>query len=568
MPIYGGKDKDLKRDCTAIVSSMEEDRSTWLTPIKEIAQLVSPYRFLDPNAQPGKAGRQDTNIYNMGSVRYLDRYAAGMQGGLSNKAMPWFSLEAGLFEGADVPPAVKAWLDEVTIILYAMMAHSNTYDTLYTMYHDHGGFGTAFSLIVHDYENVGWMLPFEAGRYMISQNAYRRVQTSAISYWETAPALVDQFGEDAVPEAIRNLATKNNYKERFEVIQIIMPNQRMLGHPELGKWKYLSIRYLKDSNTDQFLKLHGFNDNPVIVPRMLKRSDTPYGFGLGHKILGDSKQLQKSQKLLNLGIETITRPPVTVDGSVDIRQGVNLLPGGQTFVNGMAQAGGGGHGGVQPIYKHSIDISAIASSVSDTLLAIREGLFNDLFLMLANMEARAQITAEEIARRHQERVMMLGPIMEPLEREGLDPLITRYFNLGWDAGIFPEPPRELSGSDINIRYTSVLRQTMELQKAAPLNEFVSTIGTLAQIDQDAIYRLDTDEAIDEYHRILGAPGRVLRPKDKAWELIQGRNEQAQMTQSAETARTAAEAAKLASEANVGDRNVLEALTGATGGVRP
>lgn len=573
MAIFGYKDSELMKKCKRIISSAEADQHDWLADVEDIAGYVSPWRYSPLNGSEESKSRKDYKIFNMAAVRMGDRYAAGMQGGLTNKAVPWFMLESGQYDRYDQPPDSKAWMDECTSICNSIIAHSNCYESLYTIYHDHGIFGTACSGALDDYEDVVRLLPWEAGRYLLVQDSARRVNILVIPYWEIGPTLFKSFGGENVSQGVKSASDNSDYKTKFKVYQVVMPNTDMTGDPRVGRWRYLSLRF-EEGSDDKFLKVSGFNDFPALTPRLMKRSDMAYGYGLGHKILGDVRQLQKGQKMLNLATDLTVDPPVIADGTIaNRREGIDRLPGGTTWVNGMAGTATGysGKSGVSPLFSTSPDLQAISLQVENTIVAIREGLFNDLFLMLANMQNRAQITAEEIARRHQERVMMLGPIMEPLEKELLDPLVTFVFHRAWDAGILPPPPSEMNGSDINIRYTSVLRQTMELAKAAPLNEYVSTIGTLAQIDQGVLHRFDADAAAKEYHRILGAPGSVERDDREVWELRQQDAQQAQAqaaAQNVEAAKTAAEAARLASQANTGNGNLLEALARSNGGARP
>ena len=57
---------------------------------------------------------------------------------------------------------------------------------------------------------------------------------------------------------------------------------------------------------------------------------------------------------------------------------------------------------------------------------IQRAFYEDLFLMLANSDRR-QITAREIAERHEEKLLMLGPVLERIHGELLDPLIDVTF---------------------------------------------------------------------------------------------------------------------------------------------
>ena len=58
-------------------------------------------------------------------------------------------------------------------------------------------------------------------------------------------------------------------------------------------------------------------------------------------------------------------------------------------------------------------------------------IFVNLFLMLMNFD-KNNMTAQEVAERQQEKIMMMGPILYRLQTEFLDPLVfSCYLALLW-----------------------------------------------------------------------------------------------------------------------------------------
>ena len=80
----------------------------------------------------------------------------------------------------------------------------------------------------------------------------------------------------------------------------------------------------------------------------------------------------------------------------------------------------------------------------------------DMFLMIDGQSG--QMTATEVAERHQEKLLMLGPVLERLQNEILDPLIEITFAQMIEAGIVPRPPDELQGKELNVEFISMLAQ--------------------------------------------------------------------------------------------------------------
>jgi hypothetical protein len=82
-------------------------------------------------------------------------------------------------------------------------------------------------------------------------------------------------------------------------------------------------------------------------------------------------------------------------------------------------------------------------------------------MMLANA-TDTRMTATEVAERHEEKLLMLGPVLERLHNELLDPLIDTTFSRMIEAGAVPPPPEELLGVELNVEYVSVMAQAMKL----------------------------------------------------------------------------------------------------------
>lgn len=59
---------------------------------------------------------------------------------------------------------------------------------------------------------------------------------------------------------------------------------------------------------------------------------------------------------------------------------------------------------------------------------LHEGLYSDLFKMLIQNDRR-QITATEIEAREQEKLILVGPVVERLHKELLSPVIRRTYEL-------------------------------------------------------------------------------------------------------------------------------------------
>ena len=144
-----------------------------------------------------------------------------------------------------------------------------------------------------------------------------------------------------------------------------------------------------------------------------------------------------------------------------------------------------------------------------------------MFLMISNVDA-GKMTATEVAERTQEKMMMLGPVLERLKNELLDPLIERTFNICLRAGILPQPPEEIQGRELHVSYISMIAQA---QKAAALNTIrqgCAFAAELAEANPDVLDYLDYDGALREGLTAIGATPKMIRAEEEVQNTRQNR----------------------------------------------
>lgn len=159
--------------------------------------------------------------------------------------------------------------------------------------------------------------------------------------------------------------------------------------------------------------------------------------------------------------------------------------------------------------------------------------------MLANSN-RSQITAREVAERHEEKLLMLGPVLERLHNELLDPLIDRTFNIALAAGIFPEIPVELQDTELRVEYISVLAQAQRLVASAGTEQLAGFVAQLTNIWPEARHKFNPAQAIDDFSAALGTAPDLVRGDDEYDEIIQAEQQQQQQAQQQQEAMAAAD----------------------------
>jgi hypothetical protein len=185
--------------------------------------------------------------------------------------------------------------------------------------------------------------------------------------------------------------------------------------------------------------------------------------------------------------------------------------------------------------------------------------------MLAN-QSDARMTATEVAERHEEKLLMLGPVLERLQNELLDPLIEMTFDQIMEAGIAPPPPEELQGSPINVELVSMLAQAQRAVGTNSIDRFIGNLGAVAQFKPEVLDKLDADKWADIYADSLGLPAQIMVAEDQVQALRQQRAQAQQAAQqSALMNQTADTANKLAAAKTGGEPNALTDATRAFSG---
>jgi hypothetical protein len=145
---------------------------------------------------------------------------------------------------------------------------------------------------------------------------------------------------------------------------------------------------------------------------------------------------------------------------------------------------------------------------------IRGAFYADLFLMLSQANV-SNMTATEVAERHEEKLLMLGPVLERLHNELLKPLIDIVFRYMIEAHIVPTPPQEMQGMELNVQFVSMLAQAQRAVQTNSIDRFVMSLGTVASLGKPEVMdKFDADQWVDNYSDLLGVDPHLITADDK------------------------------------------------------
>lgn len=549
---------------------LKQDRdSKWLPKWKNQRDYLSPSegQFEGDEVNDGK--RRDQKMNNKRPIRSAQTLAAGMASGMASQARPWFNLEAPT--GVPRNSNVMRWLFEVQESMRNVLSKSNLYNILPQLFHAQGVYGTGCMAALPDEQDVVRFYHYPIGTYALDTSARGVVDTFYREYTMTARQMEQQFGKDSLKPNTQQMAEKGSLLA-ITVCHLIEPNPDAdMTRADNLSMPWRSTYWEKGSNDGLVLRQSGFQTFPVMAPRWDVNGVNVYGNGPGDVALGKSRELQLLEADKLRIVQQLARPAVTAPLSMR-GMAANLVPGGTVWVPDQLVGQS-----FQPAYVP--DPSAlpnVRAEIDQCERAVAEAYFEDLFLLIS--QADGQMTAAEVIQRKEEKMLMLGPVVERNNDELFDPLMDQVFQImveqstprwmGLVPGVplIPPPPEELAGVPLTVEYISILAQAQKAISASVIERSLQFTGMMIQSGfTEAADSINPDAMQAAYYAAIGAPPTILRDAEQVAGIRQARAEQQQQQMMAEQGMAMAQGAKTLAETPTEGDTALTAMLGAMGG---
>lgn len=541
-------------------ADLKNERRGWEPAWRDYCEYIAPHRsrfLVSESANEVNRGdfrSRDRRINSVAS-RSLSILASGIQSGLTSKARQWFLLTHPDPEVSRYRP-VREWYDKVQEILEGIYRRSNVYSSLLHTYTEMACFGVGALLVREHPDKVISCRPFTVGSYWLSLDQWFEVDGFWYVEYLTAKQLEQTYGREKLPRMVVSCLEGNREETRFEMVNAILKHPERYGVKSKEGYEACSVHFLSSGNDGgDFLRTSYYRSWPVMTPRWDAIDADVYGVPPTEDLIGDVKMLQRMEQDILKGIAKSVTPPMRIPPEMERRQ-LNLQPGGINVVSNMSEHAVAPLLAVQP---HVQELQAKIDRVEEN---IRDGLYTSLFLALLTQD-NPQMTAREVAERHEEKLLMLGPVLERIHYELLDPLITRTFVLAVEAGVIPPPPEGIDLGDTEIEYVSILSQAQKAVGVSRIEQSVAFLGSLVSVYPELRHALDPQKTFKEYNNMIGVRAGIFRTEDEYNQAVQQEQQRQALAQSASVAEPLANSAKLMSEVNPADLNRL--LVGDFGG---
>jgi len=153
-----------------------------------------------------------------------------------------------------------------------------------------------------------------------------------------------------------------------------------------------------------------------------------------------------------------------------------------------------GSTGYQPAFKIDPKIGELQDDMRGVEKRIQDAFYDDLFLMISQLDTVR--TATEIDARREEKLVMLGPALDRLQREGLAKDISRIFGIMARRGLFPPMPEAMEGFPLKIEY-SLLADLQRASATTSIERLWAFAGSISAGVPSVLDDVDADASIEE-----------------------------------------------------------------------
>lgn len=514
---------------------LKQTRQSYLDKWRAVAKYISPFsgRF----DKDHDTGTRDLNLIKDSEATVdLNILVSGLMSGASSPVRPWFNLQPSdpsLMEDHDV----MVWCSQVQQLLLKIFARSNTYNTLHQLYKELALFGVAADIVYDNYDTVIEHHLLSAGEYCLATDHLGIVNTLYREFEMTTAQAVEVFGYDKLSRTIQRAYDDGELSNTYWTFRHAIEPRKDRNAKDMSNKNMPFASYYWEVNTDAkgILRESGFHEFPAITPRWEVLGNDPYGSSPCIVVLPDVMQLQAETKRKAQLVDMMARPAMQAPASAR-HHPVSLKPGALNFTPSTSP-----EQQIRAITSNIGDLNAITADIENLHERIKDGLFVRQFLMLEQSAGGSdRKTTAEVYALKEEKMLVLGSVVERNNHETLDKLVTLTLHRLAREGQLPPPPDALGNSTgIDIDYQSLLAQSQKSVDINNVDRMVNAVAAVSQLVPEVLDRIDPDGYVDTYAKRLGVDPEFLCSKETADEKRQERAQAQQQAAQSEQATNAA-----------------------------
>lgn len=548
--------KDL-RLCESLFSSERQNRAHW----EPIAEMVMP-ELLESADMQEYHKKKERRICGHAHSCVL-KLAAAHGSFITPMAQKWFQLSPWYEQELDDSEWAReeSWYSMATEIMHAELHKSNFYTEKHATDLDRCLPATGLMLAEGDEETPLRFTHIPSGTFALAESTSHEVNTVVRKIKMTPAQMVEEFGEEAVGEAVlkdfNDESKKYSTTSAYEVYHLVEPNPRGIKASKLlvpsdMPWRsvYINVTGRK------YLRVGGYYEFPYFATRFNRYGASPYGRSPLAGVVDDIRD-HISLKYFNfINAQKKTMPPVLI--TAEIEGEVDMRAGGKTIVS-RADA----ELGLPREWASAGDIRDSLQQLADLEHKIDQATYVDV--IQAVTQTTKQMTATEVNALETERLLTFSPSFMQYVTD-FRPMINRIFcilvrqgkiNID-DApdGIvnrFISVDGQVQREEIippNVSYIGKMAQTIQQVQQNGLNTTLQELVTLYKEtgSEEWVLPIDIENVVRFKLNAAAVPYRCTRSPERV----------KQIREQMQAEREAQMQAQLAEQASVAQRNIAQA----------
>lgn len=518
--------------------SIQRERSGFEAQWHDVEELVLPSRGIlhgeHGTRSPGSFNKR-SRIFESTPPIAAREAAAMLSSQLINPSLEWLTLKARNRELAETRE-VNLWLEKTGQLLLDHFNDPNTRfnDSANELFLDLVGFGSGNMWVREiDVEPFAVYETRPIQEVYFEENDRGVVDTVYLLRSFTLRQAKQFYGK--LPQELEK-RVKKTPNDTAEFLVTVRPREvfdRRKRDSANLPWE--SIHIAREQK--EVVRESGFNEFPLVTPRINKMAGEKYGHGLAMQVLGDIRMINRMQEVNIRGAQKVIDPPLQApdDGVIGP---LRTTPGGINIIRAGSQE-------IKPIQLGSRP--DLGEQIMDT---VRATILRAFFLNPADFSApEPRVTATAIVDKRDERFRRMTPLLNRMQREFLVPLVQRTMAILVRKGRLAPPPQEVGDNElIDVVFSSPAAQAQLLTESDNLVRWIQKVSPALEADPAAALVVNWGEYVREQQRLMSITPNILNSREDVAAQLQARQEQqttdaalGQLTQGAEAAKNLGEA---------------------------
>ena len=496
------------------------DRNEWINTYEEVG------RYCWPNARhivksvtvEDKGQVLTTNIADCTAIKAALRMTSGIVSYLMPIGTWWFEFKPSdptLLKNREVLRRTS----EATEITHAEMFRSNFIREIFTTVRSMVTFGTG-CISVEKVDGSLVYRNYHIADIFFEENSKGQIDTVFRRMYYTARQMVQEYGEENLSDSVKSALKAKDFSKRFEVVHCVYPRTDYDTSKKDAKGKkFVSKHYEVDRENE--LKEGGFDSIPYLIGRFERSPDELMGRSPAIDLLPDIKMLNDMRYTFVLSSEKAANPPLVMEDDGVIGQPATG-PGDLIIKR---------QGAEDP---HPLQTGANPQLTFEVIQMEREEIYDGFFNNVFQPQTRKRnITATQSDRVEDEKMVMLSPTVSGLQKELLDPLISRTKDLVLPEGL---------GFDVETVYQGRLALAMSNMQTNAIELWTAKWSPYQQFFP-VLDNVNLDEGAATSALNMGVPAKLIRTEEEVAEIRKPQQEAQQLEQQANVAETGSKAIK-------------------------